>query len=168
MIPFTVGVTIILCAFAQLYVTENAGTQECSAYYNNNGEIADLCVFDSAFLKVYGMFVGGIEIGELSNTPSMLIISAMFGFIVAILLLNIVIAIVSDKWAEVYEDGELHYWSNRLDFLAEVKSFDRTFKCIIGCGKRTTTTQNPNSKSWTNEVVVRICRMLWPRPGEYF
>ncbi len=161
MIPFTVGVTIILCAFAQLYVIENAGAQECRAY-NNNGEISDLCHFDSAFLKVYGMFVGGIDIGELSSTPSMLIISALFGFIVVILLLNIVIAIVSDRWSEIYYYGELFYWRNRFYFLAEeMKSFDRMFQCIIGCGKT-------NSKSWTNEVVVRICRMLWPRPGEYF
>lgn len=118
------------------------------------------------------MFVGGIEIGELSNTPSMLIISAMFGFIVAILLLNIVIAIVSDKWAEVYEDGELHYWRNRLEFLAEVKGFDDTFNFFKRCGK-TNTSQYPKNKVWPileipDKVVESVCRILWPRPGEYF
>jgi len=163
LIPFTLGVMIILFAFAQLYVTENVGTPEC-----NDGERGDLCLFDSAFLKVYGMFVGGIDISELSNTPSMLIISAMFGFIVVILLLNIVIAIVSDEWSEVYTVGELHYWRNRLDFLAEVKHFDRTFACFTG-SRETNNIHSSKGKVGTisrmpHNVVEKICQLLWPRP----
>ena len=149
-------------------MTENVGTQECKTN-NNDTENAEFCLFDSAFMKIYGMFVGGIEIGELSSTPSMLIISATFAFIVVILLLNIVIAVVSDKWSELFAEGEFYYWRNQLDFLTEAKSFYMTFRCFTRCNT-SKSVHNSNGIICTilkipHNVVVSVCRLLWPRPG---
>ena len=154
MIPFSIGVVIILVAFAQIYVIENVAQGLC-----DGDDIGDLCQFSSAMKTMYDMFLDGISMSDMSETPAMFVISAVFGFIVTILLLNIVIAIVSSKWNQVYDLGALHYWRNRLGILAEVKGIESTFGCFCSVD----VPRDPPH----DVIVAHICRLLWPRSGKY-
>jgi len=185
--PFTFGVVIVLCAFANLYVIEGYGKYQCAGENSESDSESStsFCGYSSAFQEVYSMFVGGIEIQELSLTNEMFVISGVFGYLVTILLLNIVIAIVSDSWAKVYEEGKVYFWFNRLEFLSEMKGYEYIKEKIskrsaasedvvdekapVDVMSNNTDTQEDDSGQPCLNLdpygaVVKICNLLWPRP----
>jgi hypothetical protein len=58
------------------------------------------------------------------------IISYAFAFIVGILLLNILIAIISDAFSEIERRGDLEYWKYRLNFEHETQ---RAYTVVLSC-----------------------------------
>ena len=123
---FMISLTVILIAFAQMFLIVFRKTPVCSEEcVANNGGFPH-CSFSKSFLKVYTMMLG--EIGEVNRYQQSLtaqILYVAFVFVVVILLSNVLIAIVTDSHSVVKnERAEMVFWSNRLDFVAEMDTID--------------------------------------------
>ncbi len=117
LVPFFVVSIFVLTAFAQMFLLEHiandrcgsdAGTQESRYLRNADGgnTTGTLCTLEDSFYVMYGLFVGGIEIEDYSETALMGGIAVFFGFLVAIILLNVVIAILSNSWDDVMKESK--------------------------------------------------------------
>ena len=79
------------------------------------------------------------EIGDATrfyreNTVSQ-ILYVLYGFLVVILLANVLIAIVTDSYGVIKnERAALVFWSNRLDFVAEMDAIANAVNLIVTCG----------------------------------
>lgn len=131
LVPFLITTFLVLGTFAQMYFTATRGTDLC----NHSDEDVDspFCSFSESLLKVYTMLVSGMDDSVFYNggvssdddeshrDSDILVVSIVFGLFVVILLLNILIAVVSDSWQHVQDEGNRVFWSTRFRFLAEVE-----------------------------------------------
>lgn len=120
---FMISLAVILIAFAQMFLIVFRKTPVCSdTCLSNDESVFPHCSFNKSFLKVYTMMLG--EIGEVNRYQQSLtaqILYVAFVFVVVILLSNVLIAIVTDSHSVVKnERAEMVFWSNRLDFVAEM------------------------------------------------
>ena len=90
MIPFIVVTFITLFAFAYMY------------FIHNNGEEA----LWQSFKNTFSSFVSGPD-------ETMSTLDFLFGFLIVIVLLNVVIAIVSDAWSKSEEKARKAFWKYR-------------------------------------------------------
>mmetsp|Transcript_31180 Transcript_31180/g.70515 ORF Transcript_31180/g.70515 Transcript_31180/m.70515 type:complete len:884 (-) Transcript_31180:72-2723(-) len=137
---FLMALGVILLMFAQMFYIVYAETDECAC----GEEFPDAnpyphCNIQLSLLKVYTMMMG--EIGNemrYSTVPVAEFFYVAFVFLVVILLGNVLIAIVTDSYAVVKnERSAMVFWSNRLDFVAEIdaiKNIGRFFKKCCGKG----------------------------------
>lgn len=90
------------------------------------------CTFQDSLLKVYTMMMG--EIGNemrYSTLPVAQLLYVMYAFLVVILLSNVLIAIVTDSYGVIKnERAAMVFWSNRLDFVAEMDAIKNVGKRI--------------------------------------
>ena len=88
----------------------------------DDGWIFPHCTFSDSFMKVYTMMLG--EVGDVNRYQQKFIAQAMylaFVFLVVILLSNVLIAMVTESHKFIQnERAEMVFWSNRLDFVAEM------------------------------------------------
>lgn len=103
LIPFLIVTLIMLLAFGEMYMVDSLANGTCA---NSEEGGLSFCTFGGALFSTYALFVGGIAIEEFASTTTMRIISIAFGFFVAVILLNVVIAIVSSSWESVSEKGK--------------------------------------------------------------
>lgn len=93
------------------------------------------CTFSDSFIKVYTMMLG--EVGEVNRYQHKLVSQFLylaFVFLVAILLSNVLIAIITDSHSYVKnERAEMVFWSNRLDFVAEMDSIVAVKRNLMRC-----------------------------------
>lgn len=110
LVPFFSTSVLILIAFAQKYRIDvnfsNVTIEEGSIHDNCQG------TFWTCILGVLQGFFGGPD-----ATASLTDI--VFGVLVAIVLLNVVIAIVSDSWEESKAGASTAFWRSRVNFLSE-------------------------------------------------
>ncbi len=109
LIPFIVISTLILMAFGEMFFVDMLGEKGgCNGDVDVDFDPAtDFCSFVDSLFVTYGLFVGGIELDVYANAaPRIRVIAVIFGFLVAIILLNVVIAIVGKSWDEVVQRGE--------------------------------------------------------------
>ena len=94
-------------------------SQEC---ITEDGWIFPHCTFSDSFMKVYTMMLG--EVGDVNRYQQKFIAQAMylaFVFVVVILLSNVLIAMVTESHNFIQnERAKMVFWSNRLDFVAEM------------------------------------------------
>ena len=127
LVPFVIISGLILMGFAEMFWAQSWLVGNCGA---NEADDEKFCSYWDSVLTAYSFFVGGIEVrdesvNEDNNWSDFTVIAALFGFIVAIVLLNVVIAIVSDLWAEVSGIGTVVYWLNRLEFYHDLLVYER-------------------------------------------
>lgn len=95
------------------------------------------CSFPQSLLKVYTMLMG--EIGNemrYSTLPVAQFLYVAFAFLVVILLSNVLIAIVTDSYGVIKnERAAMVFWSNRLDFVAEMDAIKNVGRSIKKCFK---------------------------------
>jgi len=110
LIPFFSTSVLILIAFAQKYRIDVNFTDITI----RDGSIHDNCQgsFWTCILAVLQGFFGGPDD---TNTWT----DIVFGVLVAIVLLNVVIAIVSDSWEESKASASAAFWRSRVEFLTE-------------------------------------------------
>jgi len=150
---FLLAVAVILLAFAQMFFIVYTDTVCCSTNttdmtnmnitnFTNEGKADDFphCSFQYSLLKVYTMMMG--EIGSESRYSDNLvaqILYVLYAFLVVILLSNVLIAIVTDSYEIIQNDrAAIVFWSNRLDFVAEMDGISSFFKQRILCmGEKT-------------------------------
>ena len=119
LIPFLISSFIALGTFVHLYYIDSLGTDRCRITVLNDefgrryeGEDSKFCIYSGTFIKIYSMFVGGIDeyfftnggieernwrIADHDFTYSTLWISVLFGLLVEIFLLNVIIVIVNES-----------------------------------------------------------------------
>jgi hypothetical protein len=117
MIPFGIITFLMLGAFAEMYFKSAHGTSVCVL----DVDASDFCAYNEAFLKVYAMFVGGID-GSLLTTDAdsnLFWISIFYAFLFSIVMLNVLVAVIFDAWGKVSPYGRLHFWKYRHQFLVE-------------------------------------------------
>mmetsp|Transcript_26941 Transcript_26941/g.41272 ORF Transcript_26941/g.41272 Transcript_26941/m.41272 type:complete len:908 (-) Transcript_26941:238-2961(-) len=96
------------------------------------------CEFLFSFLKVYTMMMG--EIGNETRYQDETVAQVLYlayAFVVVILLSNVLIAIVTDSYEVIQNDrAAIVFWSNRLDFVAEMDAISYGFKERVRCFKK--------------------------------
>lgn len=132
---FIISLAVILISFAQMFFIVYRQTPVCNASCAaaDNGFGFPHCTFNKSFLKVFTMMIGEIgEVNRYQTSTTAQVFYVAFVFLVAILLSNILIAIVSDSYSVVKnERAEMVFWSNRLDFVAEMDTIDTLRKRFI-------------------------------------
>lgn len=158
---FLLAVGVILLAFAQMFYIVYAETDMClepttEAEKEEHCQFPH-CSFPNSFLKVYTMMMG--EIGdetryETSRVAQLLYVA--YAFLVVILLSNVLIAIVTDSYEIIQNDrAAIVFWSNRLDFVAEMDAisfgFRQRMKFLGGTGNEATAQESPFSSGVQQE-----------------
>eukprot|EP00580_Thalassiosira_gravida_P013621 CAMPEP_0201681822 /NCGR_PEP_ID=MMETSP0494-20130426/51307_1 /ASSEMBLY_ACC=CAM_ASM_000839 /TAXON_ID=420259 /ORGANISM="Thalassiosira gravida, Strain GMp14c1" /LENGTH=904 /DNA_ID=CAMNT_0048165575 /DNA_START=19 /DNA_END=2733 /DNA_ORIENTATION=- len=133
---FLLALMIILLAFTQMFYILYSETEHCQC--NKDHPDADQfphCRFWDSSLKVYTMLMGVIGNDmRYSTVPLAHVLYFLFSFIVIILLGNVLIAIVTDSYGVIKnERSEMVFWSNRLDFVAEMDAIKNIGKSIMKC-----------------------------------
>jgi len=126
LVAFLIAVAVILLAFAQMFYFVYLDTSICEPNQTDDSEYDECsfphCSFEGSLLKVYTMMMG--EIGDETRYSTNLtaqILYVWYGFLVVILLSNVLIAIVTDSYEIIQNDrAAIVFWSNRLDFVAEM------------------------------------------------
>jgi len=130
--PFLLTTVLIVLAFANMFHVRYSDV-ECPIN-ENEFEDADEVSFirnwacnDSAFESFKRMLYMFLTDGNwYFDHKRSEILMATFAFVIGILLLNIVIAVVSNKFTDVQNDAEKVFWVRRLSLIKEVESL-RTF-----------------------------------------
>jgi hypothetical protein len=136
---FLLALGVILLLFAQMFYIVYAETDMCTCTeMYENAEPFPHCDFMTSLLKVYIMLMG--EIGNemrYSTLPVAQLMYIAFAFLVVILLSNVLIAIVTDSYGVIKnERAAMVFWSNRLDFVAEMDAIKNVGKSIKQVFKR--------------------------------
>jgi len=122
LITFIVVLLIFLLAFSLIFFTLFKGKDDLCP---DNV----FCTFPSSFITSITMFLGEVDqnnflVGredEREYDPVSTAFFAIFFFLVVILLATFLIAIVTDAYGVIKDErAEIVFWSNRLDFVAEV------------------------------------------------
>ncbi|KAL9187577.1 hypothetical protein ACHAXT_001680 [Thalassiosira profunda] len=86
------------------------------------------CNFRTSFFKVFTMLLGEVDETYFYGNKLATFIFAMFMFSCVIVLANVLIAIVTDSYSVIQnERAALVFWSNRLDFVAEIDVVSNNF-----------------------------------------
>jgi hypothetical protein len=132
---FMISLAVILIAFAQMFLIVFRKTPVCSESCISEKGGFPHCSFNRSMLKVYTMMLG--EIGEVNRYQQNLtaqLLYVAFVFLVVILLSNVLIAIVTDSHSVVKnERAEMVFWSNRLDFIAEMDTIEAMRNRFVSC-----------------------------------
>jgi hypothetical protein len=120
---FILALLVILLMFAQMFYIVYAESDMCACTSENeDANPFPHCTFQNSLLKVFTMMMG--EIGNemrYSTLPVAQFLYIAFAFLVIILLSNVLIAIVTDSYGVIKnERAAMVFWSNRLDFVAEI------------------------------------------------
>ena len=93
------------------------------------------CNFRTSFFKVFTMLLGEVDEVYFRNDSLATFLYALFMFAVVIVLANVLIAIVTDSYGVIQnERAALVFWSNRLDFVAEMDVISNNFSRKGGGG----------------------------------
>jgi len=112
-VPFLVISAITLFAFAYMYYVQ---AKDSTSYpydpipHNSTNPYASL---EESFRTVFSPFAGG-PLGESEN-----VLDFLFGISIIIILLNVVIAVVSEAWEDASEEADKAFWNYRLDLILE-------------------------------------------------
>ena len=136
---FLMALLVILFAFAQMFYIVYVESEYCECTIENpDADGFPHCTFTKSMLKVYTMLMG--EIGNemrYSTSYVALTLYYLFTFLVVILLSNVLIAIVTDSYGVIKnERAAMVFWSNRLDFVAEMDAITNVVSAAGKCFRR--------------------------------
>lgn len=127
---FLMAVGVILFAFAQMFYIVYKDTEICDIPKDEMECTYPHCTFGNSLLKVYTMMMG--QINDQSRYEENLVAQLLYiayAFLVVILLSNVLIAIVTDSYEIIQNDrAAIVFWSNRLDFVAEMDAISYGFR----------------------------------------
>merc|ERR1719221_1969951 len=132
---FLMAMAVILLMFAQMYWIIYTDSEHCSCGLDHpDANQYPHCTFMDSLLKVYTMMMGSIG-NEMryAREPLAEMMYLAFTFLVILLLANVLIAIVTDSYSVIKnERSAMVFWSNRLDFVAEMDAYKDLLK-ILRC-----------------------------------
>mmetsp|Transcript_9865 Transcript_9865/g.22189 ORF Transcript_9865/g.22189 Transcript_9865/m.22189 type:complete len:737 (+) Transcript_9865:240-2450(+) len=126
---FLVFLIIFVCFSTMFFLSAvDSSTGYCAADPEEPGEyLGDYCSLQDAMEKVYSLFFGTLEATDFDVPGPTLVTLFFFNIIVIIMLLNIIIAVMSDCYADVSGHAELVFWDHRFELIQDV---DATTNCI--------------------------------------
>jgi len=119
---FLVAVSMILILFAQSFFLIFRNTPICEESNNEDSRFLH-CDFGNSLMTVFVMMVGeiGDDVYRYQDYPMAQVLFVAFTLLVVILLLNILIAMVTESHSLIKnERSEILFWSNRLCFVSEM------------------------------------------------
>ena len=118
--------------FVFQYDPDECYTEHGAHDSNNDDDDAPFCTLVDSTLTTLTFFYSGPE-----RTGTWWL-DLLFGLMAVVILLNVVIAIVSDAWAETQEEAIQAFWRYRINYLIEnsalVTQYDAVNKCIAKIG----------------------------------
>ena len=125
LVVFLVALFVILMAFSQIFFFIFHLTDECDPSKNEFPYFAH-CTLHRSFLRVCASLMGEVDPSEYTSKTEAKIFFFLYVFIVIILLSNVLIAVVTDSYGVIKnERAAMVFWSNRLDFVAEMDAISR-------------------------------------------
>lgn len=148
-VPFVLSSTVILFAFASMLFVYSFDMDKC---FQETDEYLP-CSFAKAVDITMNNFANSqINEDSFRHTPEFTMLTVTFSLVVLILQLNILIAVVTDSYASVKEEGIQWFWLDRLFYTSESYCLQKMFGCIKyfpvpdNFGERLQTSM---SKRWT-------------------
>lgn len=127
LVPFLVISVITLFAFAYMYYVQDYAEPATYDPFEHNADWPYKSM-STSFLTVYSPFAEGPE----GNTGGAL--DFLFGIVIVIVLLNVVIAVVSEAWVEATKEANDAFWSYRLDLILEkTRGVDEDLSRVVFC-----------------------------------
>eukprot|EP00979_Chaetoceros_neogracilis_P006963 scaffold1422_cov175-Chaetoceros_neogracile.AAC.1 len=124
LIPFMLVVSMICAAVAHIFHALYPLLDE-SPCFTSNLEDQD-CEWTSSLTKSYfhtfAMTLTGDWEFLTSNIGPLSYIAMIFAFTMGVILMNMVIAVISNKYTEVEAKSEIAFWESRLRYIVEVES----------------------------------------------
>lgn len=111
--PFVFVSVLVVFSFAFMFFMLGFDDETCAI---PDSEDATFCQLNQSILTTFNFFYSG------PDQTSSWMMDIIFGLVVVVILLNVVIAIVSDAWEESKKRIGVVFWTYKLDFLAEVES----------------------------------------------
>jgi len=121
-----------MASFAQMWVSLTFDQHQSESQYYMEG-----------YLKAYTMMLGDLDVDALRTHPLVSILFVIYTFGVTIVLLNILIAIVSDSYQSSFSTSKMMLGKARVMFVSELLSL-KTFHLMWMDGKTGTTRRNVN------------------------
>lgn len=170
---FLLAVGVILLGFAQMFYFVYVHTPYCPTNSTNTTDLTPLpdevgeikcyfphCSFWDSLLKVYTMMMG--EIGDqtrYTTNRTAEVLYLFYGFLVVILLSNVLIAIVTDSYEVIQNDrAAIVFWNNRLDFIAEMDAISYAVQrrvwriCCCGMGLDNETNKSQRGMNGNDDI----------------
>ena len=91
-----------------------------------NEDVSDQTLFFKSLLGSVGMMLGDFDLDSFSGTSNetaMSLLFVMFAYLVMVVLLNLLIAIMGDKYDEVLENGRAEYQYAKACMILEYEDF---------------------------------------------
>ena len=127
---FVGGLMIIFYTLVPFFIVSGLLLLAFAYSFRVSGDHDDVC---PSMLECYAWTLQGFFNGS-DETSDML--DVLFGIIAIIILLNVLIAIVSEAW-DTAKDKAIHlFWTYRLQFLSEARFLSKSYKKILSQGKR--------------------------------
>lgn len=155
LVAFLLAVGVILLAFAQMFFIAYQQKEVCTQQRPDDAPECQFphCKFLHSLLKCYTMMMG--EIGSESRYDDYTLAQVLYvayAFLVVILLSNVLIAIVTDSYEIIQNDrAAIVFWSNRLDFVAEMDGISSVFRQRILCMSENTQKGVPGAPTKVQE-----------------
>eukprot|EP00979_Chaetoceros_neogracilis_P005290 scaffold952_cov172-Chaetoceros_neogracile.AAC.1 len=177
LIPFMLVVSMICAAVAHIFHALYPLLDE-SPCYTSNLEDQD-CEWTSSLTQSYfhtfAMTLTGDWEFLTSNLGPLSYLAMIFAFTMGIILMNMVIAVISNKYTEVEAKSEVAFWESRLRYIVEVESMKSIDSmsgqmCCFGCGKdednaKVKKTSVRPARMSMNEFNWKNC-VAWEQMGE--
>ena len=156
---FLVALSCILVAFGFMFYYVFLATPFCFADEEENFAFPH-CTLTSSLLRVYTMMIGEVDDRVYQTTVSQALY-VLYAFLVIILLSNVLIAIVTDSYGVIKnERAAMVFWSNRLNFIAEVDAIATVRKQLLGeehlCPRPWSTDDDVEGKSKSKKLLRNI------------
>ena len=133
LVAFLVALTCVLLAFAFMFYYVFTMTPFCVPDDKGRYDFPHCTITDS-LLRVYSMMTGEVD-DRIYQTVISQVFYVLYAFLVIILLSNVLIAIVTDSYGIIKnERAAMVFWSNRLNFIAEVDAIASVRKQLLGEG----------------------------------
>jgi len=130
---FLVFIVIFFSFSTMLYMSSVGSPGYCTPEGDATGEY---CTLNDAMNKIGFIFFGALEAEDFDVPDPTLVLFIFYNVIVIILLLNIIIAVMSDSYTEVSQGAELIFWNHRFDLIHDVDAFVNCFTHFTYCHNR--------------------------------
>ena len=87
------------------------------------------CTRSESYISTLNMMLSGDYpfLGDYPHTQQE-VLSMCFAFVIGVILLNVIIAVISDAFAEITDNSDKAFWADRYKFLADVDSLQNLFR----------------------------------------
>ena len=132
---FLVALFVILIAFSQIFFFIFHLSERCNEDIANDVfPVFAHCTQPRSLLRVCASLMGEVNPSDYTSKPEATLFFILYVFLVIILLSNVLIAVVTDNYGVIKnERAAMVFWSNRLDFVAEMDAISRVqflFSCL--------------------------------------